>query len=538
MAEVPIIPICKRLFFAAALIIIPGAALADGGGLSAYLRARVADADGRTALAAADYARALDAAPADSSVAVRAYREALAAGDDGLADRAAAILTRSGKAPPDVVLGAIARAAATSDPAAIDAAIAKIGTSPIAVIGASLRAWAAFGRGADPFAVLRSRPGDVVAARFDAENRGLLLLATGKTAEGVKVLTALLGTDQSSLDIRVAAAQILAAQGKAAAAAPLLVGDDPAIVALRRDAGKGVMPSFAFGASRLFSRIASDLAAGKVGPLSIALTRAALRADPGNDRARLLLANALAADGATAQAVAALDAVPPGSPYAAQARAGRVQVLAQSGDDQGALVAARAQASAPGATPTDIERLGDRLVLAGKNEDAAVLYKSLLKDRENDWVAWFQYGGALEQAGRWKEAEPALAQAVALAPDEPLALNYLGYARIDHGGAVAPSLALLERAHALMPDDPSILDSLGWGYFRAGQTARALPLIERAAAAAPDNAEIADHLGDLYWSQGRRYEARYAWSAAKLYADTEDAKRIAAKIANGLPAKR
>lgn len=510
-----------------------GTAQADTGDLSAYLRARVADGDGRVALAAADYARALSAAPAGSSVALRAYREALEAGDATLADRAAAALDRSGQSPPDIVLNAIARAAAADDPAAIDAAIARIGASPIAVVAPSLRAWAAFGRGADPFAAFPAKPKGSVAARFDAENRGLLLLATGKTDAGVRVLSALLGTDQSSLDVRIAAAQILIGQGKPGAAQLLLIGSDPAVAALRANPGAGAKPSFAFGASRLFSRIASDLAAGPIGPLSIALTRAALRADPGNDRARMLLANALAKIGATDMAIATLEAIAPASPYAVQARAGRVQILSDAGDDEAALAAARAQAKAPGATPADIERLGDRLVLADRNDEAAALYKTLLRDRQSDWIAWFQYGGALEQAGKWKEAEPALAKAVALAPEEPLALNYLGYARIDHGEATAPALALLEKAHALMPDDPSILDSLGWGYFRAGQTARALPMIERAAAAAPDNAEIADHLGDVYWSLGRRYEARYAWAAARLYAVADDMSRIAAKIANG-----
>ncbi len=68
----------------------------------------------------------------------------------------------------------------------------------------------------------------------------------------------------------------------------------------------------------------------------------------------------------------------------------------------------------------------------------------------------------------------------------------------------------------------------------AAATPRALPLIERAAAAEPANAEIAEHLGDVYWSAGRRYEARYAWTAARQLAEAEDAGRLAGKIANGL----
>ncbi|MDB5683347.1 MAG: repeat-containing protein, partial [Sphingomonas bacterium] len=50
---------------------------------------------------------------------------------------------------------------------------------------------------------------------------------------------------------------------------------------------------------------------------------------------------------------------------------------------------------------------------------------------------------------------------------------------------------------------------------------------------------INEHLGDAYWTAGRRFEARYAWRAALVYAD--DAKltgRIRAKIDGGLSPER
>ncbi|WP_334006597.1 tetratricopeptide repeat protein [Sphingomonas aerolata] len=149
--------------------------------------------------------------------------------------------------------------------------------------------------------------------------------------------------------------------------------------------------------------------------------------------------------------------------------------------------------------------------------------------------AWLQYGGALDQAGRWPEARVALRKAVALAPTQPLALNYLGFAQVEHGDDIAGSIRLLERASRLDPANPSVTDSLGWAYHRAGDTRRALPLLERAAQAEPTNAEIGDHLGDAYWSMGRRYEARYAWQAAIVTGDAEERARIAAKIDTGLP---
>lgn len=56
----------------------------------------------------------------------------------------------------------------------------------------------------------------------------------------------------------------------------------------------------------------------------------------------------------------------------------------------------------------------------------------------------------------------------------------------------------------------------------------------RAAKAEPANVEINQHLGDALWQVGRRFEAHYAWAAASVYADAEDAARIESKIATGL----
>ena len=70
-------------------------------GLDLYMTARVADRDGAVAQAAAGYAAALAASPDNPVVALRAYREAIRAGDLDLADRAAAVLAAHHAAPAD-----------------------------------------------------------------------------------------------------------------------------------------------------------------------------------------------------------------------------------------------------------------------------------------------------------------------------------------------------------------------------------------------------------------------------------------------------
>ena len=193
------------------------------------------------------------------------------------------------------------------------------------------------------------------------------------------------------------------------------------------------------------------------------------------------------------------------------------------------------RSAAPGATASDARQLGMLLSNTGDNAGAATAFALALKreGRDADWTYHLQLGGALEQAGRWPEGRAELKRALLLAPDEPLVLNYLGYADIEHGEDVGAALKLLERAHTLAPDNGSITDSLGWALFQSGDTQRALPLLEEAAVAEPANATISEHLGDAYWAVGRRYEARYAWSAAKVSADGADAARLTHKIADG-----
>ena len=517
----------------ALLALAPLPAYAATPDLLAYLQARAAAGDNAPEFAARRFADALAATPDDATVATDAYREALVAGDLALAARAADALGPA--APADAALLAVADAAARGDLAAADAAIARLGDGRLAIFAAPLAAWAAFARGTDPLPLLAAARDDAVARRFATETRALILIAQGHEAEGLATLRATLGFDQSGEDMRVAAARLLIGMGRVAAARGLLAGDAPPLVALRKRPGEGAKPGLAFGAATLFTRVASDLALGPPDPLPLALAQAAVHADPTNDRARLLLAYTLARAGVAARALDTLAAISPDSPYAAMARAGRIQVLSSTGRADEALAEAEAAATGSNAPDDALQRFADLLMVAERPHDAVPVYRKLIDraGRDAGWSAWMQYGGALDEAGDWPRAHKALQRAVALAPDEPAALNYLGYAQIVHGEPVGPAAALLERASRLRPDDAAITDSLGWAYHLAGRTGDALPLLERAAAASPESAEIGEHLGDAYWALGRRYEARYAWRAAQVVAEPAGIARLAAKIADG-----
>lgn len=522
-------PAFAGLTLALALVAAPAAA--DPGDLAAYWRARVADSSGQPGAAARDYAAALDAAPANPVIAVRAYREGLKTGDLALADRAAASLDRLGVAPGDAALGRLAVAARAGDVAGARVALAALARGPLAPLAPGIAGWVAWAAHDDPFAPLAAAGADPVARRVAAESRALLLLATGREDEGVAAVLALHG-GAGAPDLRVDAARLLIGRGRRAAAARLLAGDDPVLERLRAHP-RGVKPSLGFAVARLMTVIGVDLAGGDASPTVIALGRAALRADPGDDRARLMLADELSRAGDDAAALDVLAGVDPRGPFAGIARTVRVGVVARAGDPAAALAAAAALAGRGDASPYDVQHYAEALLAAHRPGDAAAQYARVVQASPGQWDAWLQYAGALDEAGRWPEARAALERSVALGPDEPMALNYLGYARIDHGEQLPASEAMLEKAARLRPDDPSIADSLAWAYYRRGAVARALPMLERAAQGEPANAVIAEHLGDAYWASGRRWEARYAWASSAVVADAAARARLAARIDHG-----
>jgi len=466
---------------------------------------------------------------------MRAYRQALAAGDYVLASRAGATLVKAGVAPPDTALLAFAIALKSGDGAGAERAADLLARGPFDFLAPALRAWLAFDRGEDAVVQLDAAPGDALARRYTSRSRALLLVAEKRPDEAMAALAVALATGDSD-DARIDAALLLGRTGARSQAKRLLAGDRPEYARLRKQLGKGGRPDAAFGAARMFLALAVEVASEDMQPLSILLTRAALLLDPRDDRARLFLAEALSQGGSHDLALGVLAEVRAGSPFARGAAAGRVAALRRAGRLPEAMALAETLASDAEATSADSETWGDLLVDQGRFDRAAQAYAAAIarSGGEGSWMLHYLQGRALDHAGRWDEARPALERAVALGPEQAPALKYLGYAQVSRGENIVAAQALLERARALKPDDAEIADSLAWALFQRGEVAQALPLLEQAVKGDPAAARANEHLGDAYWRLGRHYEARYAWRAATLTAENDASARLDAKLAHGL----
>jgi tetratricopeptide (TPR) repeat protein len=119
-----------------------------------------------------------------------------------------------------------------------------------------------------------------------------------------------------------------------------------------------------------------------------------------------------------------------------------------------------------------------------------------------------------EEQGRVAAALRELTGLVNARPDDPAALNALGYTLADHSRNLSRARKLIERAYAAAPKNAAILDSLGWVLFRQGHSAEAESYL-RIAYADDRGGDIAAHLGEVLWRLGKPADAEHIWAEAQ-----------------------
>lgn len=533
------------------LLMLPaaaGASVDPDGALHAYARARMADGDGAPGLAVASYRKALALDPASVDIARRSYMQAIESGDGILAIRAAGLLDQAGMLPRDGTLLRIGDAIGHKDWAGATTLTDRmVEEGNFAFLAPIVRSWIALGRGVyilpdvqgqDRFAAL--------AQRYVDEQVALLALDCHDLATAVPAIRHAIALRSDDADgLRLTFAGQLAALGAKAEALALLpegraqfAAARAAIMRGKKRKAMGTTIGPAQGFARLLSRLSVDIAADEAGSaLGLRLARIATFIAPDEAEVHLVAARLLTAAGYAQAGLAEARMVAPDGWYGVLAQVEEVDALAASGDNMAAIALARKLAAEPGAAVERFVRLGRLLAETDDFDGAAAAFRAaqvqLPADRPS-WTLLLFEGSALEQGQHWDDARAVLEQAAKLAPGEPVVLNYLGYAQIERRQDIEGALALLKKASAMKPQDPSITDSLGWAQFVTGNVAAAVPVLERAAAGAPGDATINEHLGDALWAAGRRYEARYAWTAAAVFAEGEVAERLEAKAKEGM----
>ncbi|MEE4350322.1 MAG: tetratricopeptide repeat protein [Pacificimonas sp.] len=555
-----ILPIQSRPLYSAVLIAVAGAAVSTPGaaaalieerGLSAYVQGRHAASAGDMDRAATLFEQALGVSPGDVHLLESTFETAMIAGDRDLATGAARQLARLGKY--DSAVGTVLFVDALTKRRYEDA-LAEVQRLEESGFGSFmapiLRAWTleADGETSKAFAALNEGGSSGLPDSYADEHRGHLALQNGDRMAAVDHYLALLGADTDGRNWRsrilLAEAYQRLRQNDFALQTLEPAPGAPDVLRARERIERGkrideVPGSPRAAVSQLLMRLAADLSSNRRVPLAMVFARAATWADGDNARAWLLSSQLLAQADQYEEALVAAQAIADDDMYDSISRAQTAAILEELERRDEALTMLEAAAQSADADARTLVLLGEGYQRAERFEAAAGAFEAALSrdisDEQLRWQTLFLLGAAQEQMGDFAASEVSLRAALAIEPDQPTVLNYLGYMLLDRNEKVPEAIDLIERAHAAEPQNGHITDSLGWAQYKQGDYETAVETLEEAVASVPGDPTINDHLGDAYWQVGRRLEARFRWRAA-LDAEPDAALReqIETKLSYGL----
>ena len=417
------------------------------------------------------------------------------------------------------------------------------------------RAWAEMGQGSvsDALATLDEIERVPGAEAFAAFCRALILALVGDAEGALAILEAPDGIG-SVLDRRgsVAYAQLLGQVDRFDDALEVIAqrfsdSAAPQIDRLRSAFQAGEALPFdlvtdpAQGMAEIYALMASVLLSPDNGTDTLIYAQAALAIRPELSDARILIGQVFDDMGQHALAAEAFSAVAEDDGFALVAQLGLAQTLEAQDDLEAAIAVLQEAVSAHPESRIARQVLGDFLRRDGQHEAAIDAYTAAIEGlqqdgRAVDWRLWFSRAVAYERAGNWPPAEADFRAALAIEPDQPTVLNYLGYSLVERREKLEEALEMIERAVAGEPESGYITDSLAWALFRLGRHEEALPVMERAVSLLPQDAILNDHLGDIYWAVGRKREARFQWRRALSFGPHEDLDmdRVRRKLEIGL----
>lgn len=112
-------------------------------------------------------------------------------------------------------------------------------------------------------------------------------------------------------------------------------------------------------------------------------------------------------------------------------------------------------------------------------------------------------------------------------PNDPNALNALGYILADRTNRYVEARDLIEKAVALLPDNAAVIDSLGWVLYKQGEIEQAIQHLERAFDMIADD-EVAAHLIEVHWQNNSPGAARKVYK--KIRKATEQTPKVDATL--------
>lgn len=520
----------------------------------AYLAARVAGGASDYKAATDWFARALISDPANPALLESAVLAHIELGEFPKAAELAQLLQKTGSKSQVGQIAILADHVMADDYAAI-LRDRKAGVSVGALPDGLIAAWAELGNGkmSDALAGFDALTKLDGMKAFGLYHKALALASAGDFEGADDILS---GRASGPLQVMrrgvIAHAEILSQLERDPDALALLdrtfgTDSDPTIDALRAKLSAGETLPFDIarnakdGIAEVFFSIASAMSGQAEPGFTLVHARVAAYLRPDHSDAVLMVAGLLEQQGQPDLATAAYALIAPTDPQFYVAEIGRAEALyANDKRDAATEVLQGLARSHPSIVEVQLA-LADSLRRAEKFADATHAYDAAIalipKPEARHWVLFYSRAICKEQSKDWPGAEADFRQALALQPNQPQVLNYLGYSYLDRNEKLDEALDMIKRAVAAEPKSGYIVDSLAWALYRLGRYDEAVAPMEQASLLEPVDAVVTDHLGDVYWAVGRKLEAAFQWRrAASFKPDEKDAARIKRKLEVGLDA--
>jgi tetratricopeptide (TPR) repeat protein len=199
-----------------------------------------------------------------------------------------------------------------------------------------------------------------------------------------------------------------------------------------------------------------------------------------------------------------------------EVRMGRASLLAEMGKTDAAV--ADVKKLLDGKNDLGIQlALADLYVKGKKFDDAA---KSLdaaekLADSQEEKIdVWFKRGAMFERMKNVSAAEAEFRKVLAVTPNNPATLNYLGYMLADRSLRLPEALSLIQKAVDSEPNNGAYLDSLGWVLYRIGKLPEAEENMRRAVELTPHDPTMRDHYAEVLFKASKVREAIAQWEVS------------------------
>lgn len=240
-------------------------------------------------------------------------------------------------------------------------------------------------------------------------------------------------------------------------------------------------------------------------PGAISQLRKALVIKPNHLPAQVRLMTLLSRTGKAAEAMALAKSVQAQSPNEPQGWTYEGDLLASEGKWPAAVAAFKISFAKRPTEETTV-KLHRALSKAGQAADATKLAADWLAQHPDAPILNFYLGDLALSGGKFEQAEQHYRKVVAAQPNNPVALNNLGW--LLHRAGKPGALELVEKALALAPNSPAVMDTAAEIHAASGQLDKALTLQKRAVALAPDEAVHRLHLAQYLVKNNQKSEAR------------------------------